>query len=169
MPEPTMSIAPATLIGRTTLAGAAFEQLISSVVHGKWKAGQRLPPERELCQQLASLAPHCARHSKRWNWLVCWKAALAKGRSSAHARNFYLAHYCGRLPGTDHAELADLMEARVFMERDLAGLAAERATPEELAHIEGNDRNDGRKDSTRRIRSRCRYGISFGCSSSCSQ
>jgi GntR family transcriptional repressor for pyruvate dehydrogenase complex len=35
--------------------------------------------------------------------------------------------------GTDHAELADLMEARVFMERDLAGLAAERATPEELA------------------------------------
>ena len=35
------------------------------------------------------------------------------------------------------AELADLMEARVFMERDLASLAAERATPEELAHIEG--------------------------------
>jgi GntR family transcriptional repressor for pyruvate dehydrogenase complex len=28
------------------------------------------------------------------------------------------------------------MEARVFMERDLAGLAAERATPEELAQIE---------------------------------
>jgi GntR family transcriptional regulator, transcriptional repressor for pyruvate dehydrogenase complex len=38
--------------------------------------------------------------------------------------------------GTDHAELADLLEARVFMERDLAGLAAERGTAEELALIE---------------------------------
>jgi GntR family transcriptional regulator, transcriptional repressor for pyruvate dehydrogenase complex len=38
--------------------------------------------------------------------------------------------------GTDNAELADLLEARAFMERDLAGLAAERATPVELAGIE---------------------------------
>jgi DNA-binding FadR family transcriptional regulator len=38
--------------------------------------------------------------------------------------------------GTDHAELADLMEERVFRERDLAGFAAQRATPEELADIE---------------------------------
>ena len=38
-------------IQRTTLATAAFEQLIANVVNGTWKAGDRLPPERDLCQQ----------------------------------------------------------------------------------------------------------------------
>src|SRR5213082_1790216 len=43
------AIAP---LARTTLTASAFEQLISYVVNGAWKAGDRIPPERELCQQL---------------------------------------------------------------------------------------------------------------------
>jgi GntR family transcriptional repressor for pyruvate dehydrogenase complex len=38
-------------IRRTTLPTAAFEQLIANVVDGTWKAVDRLPLERDLCQQ----------------------------------------------------------------------------------------------------------------------
>jgi GntR family transcriptional repressor for pyruvate dehydrogenase complex len=37
--------------------------------------------------------------------------------------------------GTDHAELRDIMEARLFLEQDLAGLAAERASASEVDEI----------------------------------
>jgi GntR family transcriptional repressor for pyruvate dehydrogenase complex len=37
--------------------------------------------------------------------------------------------------GTDHEELRDILEARNMMERDLAGLAAERATDQEIRQI----------------------------------
>jgi GntR family transcriptional repressor for pyruvate dehydrogenase complex len=37
--------------------------------------------------------------------------------------------------GTDHAELRDIMEARLFLEQDLAGLAAERASESEIEEI----------------------------------
>jgi GntR family transcriptional repressor for pyruvate dehydrogenase complex len=37
--------------------------------------------------------------------------------------------------GTDHAELRDIMEAREFLERDLAGLAAERGSDAEIEAI----------------------------------
>jgi GntR family transcriptional regulator, transcriptional repressor for pyruvate dehydrogenase complex len=37
--------------------------------------------------------------------------------------------------GTDETELRDVMEARVLMERDLAGLAAERGSEDEIAKI----------------------------------
>src|SRR5215467_6379588 len=44
--------AKVTPLSRTTLTTAAFEQLISNVVNGTWKTGERLPPERDLCRQL---------------------------------------------------------------------------------------------------------------------
>jgi GntR family transcriptional repressor for pyruvate dehydrogenase complex len=137
MPEPTMNIAPATPIERTTLAGAAFEQLISSVVHGKWKAGERLPPERELCQQLGIARTTLREALKAMELVGMLESRIGEGTFVCPRSEFLSRPLLWAFTGTDHVELADLMEARVFMERDLAGLAAERATPEELAHIEG--------------------------------
>ena len=41
-----------TPIVRTTLTASAFEKLISHVMNGDWKPGDRILPERKLCQQL---------------------------------------------------------------------------------------------------------------------
>ena len=41
-----------TPVERTKLTASVFEQLLSYVVRGTWKPGDRIPPERELCQQL---------------------------------------------------------------------------------------------------------------------
>lgn len=131
-----MSTAPATPIERTTLAAAAFEQLISNVVHGKWKAGERLPAERDLCQQLGIARTTLREALKAMELVGMLESRIGEGTFVCPRSEFLSRPLLWAFTGTDHAELADLMEARVFMERDLAGLAAERATPEELAHIE---------------------------------
>lgn len=41
-----------TPVDRTKLTAAVLKQLLAYVVKGNWKAGDRIPPERELCQQL---------------------------------------------------------------------------------------------------------------------
>ena len=41
-----------TPVLRTKLTASVFEQLLSYVVSGAWKPGDRIPPERDLCQQL---------------------------------------------------------------------------------------------------------------------
>src|ERR1700722_3214386 len=37
---------------RTTLTAVAFEQLTSCLINGTWKAGDRIPSERDLCQRI---------------------------------------------------------------------------------------------------------------------
>src|SRR5665213_2193187 len=39
-------------IERSKLTTSVFERLLSYVVGGDWKPGARIPPERDLCQQL---------------------------------------------------------------------------------------------------------------------
>src|ERR1700761_6787635 len=131
-----MNTLPATPIERTTLAASAFEQLISNVVHGKWKAGERLPAERELCQQLGIARTTLREALKAMELVGMLESRIGEGTFVCPRSEFLSRPLLWAFTGTDHAELADLLEARVFMERHLAGLAAERGTPEELAEIE---------------------------------
>ena len=39
-------------IEKTTISGEIIDQILSMIVTGKLKAGDRLPPERELCESL---------------------------------------------------------------------------------------------------------------------
>lgn len=133
-----MNTAPATPLERTTLAGAAFEQLIANVVHGKWKAGERLPAERELCRQLGIARTTLREALKAMELVGMLDSRIGEGTFVCPRSEFLSRPLLWAFTGTNQAELADLMEARVFMERDLAGLAAERATPEELINIQSS-------------------------------
>ncbi len=122
-------------IERTTLAASAFEQLISYVVNGDWKAGDRIPPERELCQQLG-IARTSLREALKAMELVGMLDSRVGDGTFVCARSEFLARpLLWAFTGTDEAELRDVMEARVLLERDLAGLAAERGSEEEIAKI----------------------------------
>ena len=135
-----MNTVPATPIERTTLAASAFEQLISNVVHGKWKAGARLPAERELCQQLGIARTTLREALKAMELVGMLESRIGEGTFVCARSEFLSRPLLWAFTGTDNAELADLLEARAFMERDLAGLAAERATAEELTGIENTIR-----------------------------
>jgi GntR family transcriptional repressor for pyruvate dehydrogenase complex len=122
-------------LARTTLTASAFEQLISYVVNGQWKAGDRIPPERELCQQLGIARTSLREALKAMELIGMLDSRVGDGTFVCPRSEFLSRPLLWAFTGTDHAELRDIMEAREFMERDLAGLAAERASDKEIEAI----------------------------------
>jgi GntR family transcriptional regulator, transcriptional repressor for pyruvate dehydrogenase complex len=119
----------------TTLTASAFEELISYVVHGAWKAGDRIPPERELCQQLGIARTSLREALKAMELIGMLDSRVGDGTFVCDRSQFLSRPLLWAFTGTDHAELQDIMETRLFLERDLAGLAAERASPSEIEEI----------------------------------
>jgi GntR family transcriptional repressor for pyruvate dehydrogenase complex len=124
-----------TPIARTTLTEAAFEQLISHVVNGTWKAGYRIPPERELCQQLGIARTSLREALKAMELVGMLDSRVGDGTFVCPRSEFLSRPLLWAFTGTDHSELRDIMEARTIVEENLAGLAAERATNEDIAEI----------------------------------
>src|SRR5436305_9567599 len=124
-----------TPLVRTTLAASAFEQLISHVVNGDWKAGDRIPPERELCQQLGIARTSLREALKAMELIGMLDSRVGDGTFVCPRSEFLSRPLLWAFTGTDHAELRDIMEAREFLEQDLAGLAAERASESEIEAI----------------------------------
>jgi GntR family transcriptional regulator, transcriptional repressor for pyruvate dehydrogenase complex len=123
-------------IERTTMVEAAFEQLISHVVHGNWKPGERIPPERELCQQLGIARTSLREALKAMELIGMLESRVGFGTTICPRSEFLSRPLLWAFTGTNHTELRELLEARAVLERDVAGLAAERATEEDLAAIE---------------------------------
>ena len=124
-----------TPIARTTLAAAAFEQLISNVVNGNWKAGDRIPPERELCQQLGIARTSLREALKAMEMIGMLESRVGSGTMICPRSDFLSRPLLWAFTMTDRTELRNILEARVFLERDLAGLAAERGSEVEIASI----------------------------------
>jgi GntR family transcriptional regulator, transcriptional repressor for pyruvate dehydrogenase complex len=124
-----------TPIPRTTLTAAAFEQLISYVVNGSWKAGDRIPPERELCQQLGIARTSLREALKAMELIGMLDSRVGDGTFVCPRTEFLSRPLLWAFTGTDHNELQDIMEARTIIEENLAGLAAERGSDEDIASI----------------------------------
>jgi GntR family transcriptional regulator, transcriptional repressor for pyruvate dehydrogenase complex len=135
MPGQAKLVTEIAPIPRTTLTASAFEQLISYVVNGTWKAGDRIPPERELCQKLGIARTSLREALKAMELIGMLDSRVGDGTFVCPRSEFLSRPLLWAFTGTDHAELRDIMEAREFLEQDLAGLAAERATEAELELI----------------------------------
>jgi GntR family transcriptional repressor for pyruvate dehydrogenase complex len=130
--RPLKSITP---VSRTTLTESAFEQLISYVVNGRWKSGDRIPPERELCQQLGIARTSLREALKAMELIGMLDSRVGDGTFVCARSEFLSRPLLWAFTGTDHAELRDIMEARTLIEENLAGLAAEHGSEEEIAEI----------------------------------
>lgn len=122
-------------IPRSTLAEAAFEKLISHVVSGDWKAGDRIPPERELCQQLGIARTSLREALKAMELVGMLDSRVGDGTFVCERTQFLSRPLLWAFAGADHLELREIMEARTLLEEDLAGLAAERASAAEIEEI----------------------------------
>ena len=124
-----------TRIPRTTLTAAAFEQLISRVVKGNWKPGDRIPPERDLCQQLGIARTSLREALKAMELIGLLDSRVGDGTFVCPRSEFLSRPLLWAFTGSDHSELQDIMEARTIIEENLAGLAAERGSSEAIAEI----------------------------------
>jgi GntR family transcriptional repressor for pyruvate dehydrogenase complex len=129
------SLKPVRVLPRTTLTEAAFEQLIAYVVNGTWKAGDRLPPERELCQQFGIARTSLREALKAMELVGMLDSRVGDGTFVCPRSEFLSRPLLWAFTGADHEELVEIMEARTAVEETLAGLAAERASPEEISGI----------------------------------
>lgn len=130
------SLKPVRVLPRTTLTEAAFEQLIAYVVKGTWKAGDRLPPERELCQQFGIARTSLREALKAMELVGMLDSRVGDGTFVCPRSEFLSRPLLWAFTGTDHEELVEIMEARTAVEETLAGLAAERGSAEEISGIE---------------------------------
>lgn len=122
---------PITPIRRTTLPDAIVEQIREQILSGERKPGDRLPAEMELARRFS-----VGRTSVR----EALKALAALGLiSRSREGTFVLARRTDEIPGLAslttalrESSISDLYEARKILEGELAALAAQRATEEDL-------------------------------------
>src|SRR5271170_8020156 len=135
MPKNGIPVRVMKPIERTTLAASVFEQLISHVVNGDWKPGDRIPPERELCQQLGIARTSLREALKAMELVGMLDSRVGDGTFVCPRTEFLSRPLLWAFTGSDHTELHDIMEARTIIEENLAGLAAERGSEEDIARI----------------------------------
>jgi GntR family transcriptional repressor for pyruvate dehydrogenase complex len=124
------------VIPKTTLSEAAFEKLVHSLIGGSWKEGDRIPPERELCQKLGIGRASLREALKALELIGMLESKVGDGTFVCPRSDFLSRPLLWAITGSDKNELRDLIEARRLLEVDIAALAAERATNEELQLIE---------------------------------
>ena len=122
-------------LSRTTLTTAAFEQLISNVVGGVWKTGERLPSERDLCQQLGIARTSLREALKAMELVGMLNSKVGDGTFVCPRSEFLSRPMIWALMGLEKAEFRDVMEARIIMEEGSAALAAERASDAQIEEI----------------------------------
>ena len=128
-----MSDTLATPIARRKVYELVAEQLISRLGDG-FAPGDVLPPERELMQQYA-----VGRSSVREALRMLESRGLIASRGNgafvvAEPRNPF-AHGLGLLLADGLADLQQLFEVRRMLEGEIAALAAERRTDDQLAAL----------------------------------
>jgi DNA-binding FadR family transcriptional regulator len=117
------------------LADRVAASLTESIVSGRLQPGDRLPPERELCEQFEVSRP-VLREAVR--------SLIAKGLLEDSPRRGHVVSALGRDTVTESLSLylrgqrldyGKLMEVRSVLEVENAGRAAERADEEQLAAL----------------------------------
>jgi GntR family transcriptional repressor for pyruvate dehydrogenase complex len=124
-----------TPVSRTKLTASVFEQLLSYVVGGTWKAGDRIPPERDLCQQLGIARTSLREALKAMELVGMLDSRVGDGTFVCPRSEFLSRPLLWAFTGSDHDELQEVMEARTIIEESLAGLAAERGTDDQIKQI----------------------------------
>ncbi|MBR46213.1 MAG: hypothetical protein CMM31_07000 [Rhodospirillaceae bacterium] len=120
---------------RGSLGEAAFERLRDGIAGGKWAPGERLPSERALAERLAISRPALREAVKRLEGEGLIDIRPRRGLFVRAASTDGFGDSFERLIGTDFDRVNELLELRRVLEHRSAYLAAEYATPEDIAEL----------------------------------
>jgi GntR family transcriptional regulator, transcriptional repressor for pyruvate dehydrogenase complex len=126
-----------TPVPRTTLATDICKRLISHLVRGDWAEGDRIPSERELGNRLGVGRTSLREALKALEIMGLIETRVGEG-TFACAKTEFLSRPLLWAIGSAQTDLRELIEARWFLEVELAALAAERATEENLNVLRGH-------------------------------
>jgi GntR family transcriptional repressor for pyruvate dehydrogenase complex len=122
---------------RATLSEQVAKRLAARIAAGDWQPGEKLPSEAELCKvfDVGRSSLREALTSLVFIGLIRVRAgggSYVAEKPSAYLTSSWLDS--GLL--TNETALGEFVEARLILESELAGLCAERITPEELGEME---------------------------------
>jgi GntR family transcriptional repressor for pyruvate dehydrogenase complex len=126
---------PAEPLRRANLSSAIAERLRRQIRGGHLAAGVRLPGHRELAA-MYSVSVGSVREA------ISMLVSEGLVTTQAGRGTFVVEHEDAILPPAailrplDRVEVAELIEAREILEVEIAGLAAERASPEHVARLD---------------------------------
>jgi len=124
-----------TPVNRTTLTGDIYRKMVTHLIRGDWTPGERIPPERELCQQLGVGRASLREALKALEIMGMIETRLGDGTYVCQRSEFLSRPLLWAITSSSDTEIQELVEARKLIEIELAGLAAERATPSDLKEI----------------------------------
>jgi GntR family transcriptional repressor for pyruvate dehydrogenase complex len=120
---------------RGSLGEAAFERLREGIAGGKWAPGERLPSERALAARLAISRPALREAVKRLEGEGLIEVRPRRGLFVRAASTDGLSNSFERLIGTDFDRVNELLDLRRVLEHHSAYLAAEYASPADIADL----------------------------------
>ncbi len=130
--DPNDELTPVT---RTTLTADIYRKLVSHIIRGVWKPGMRIPAERQLGQQLGVGRASLREALKALEIMGLIETRLGDGTYVCQRSEFLSKPLLWAITSSSETEVYELVEARKLIETELAGLAAERATADDLKEI----------------------------------
>jgi GntR family transcriptional regulator, transcriptional repressor for pyruvate dehydrogenase complex len=129
---PTEILTPVT---RTTLTADICRQMVSHLIRGVWDEGDKIPAERDLCQQLGVGRASLREALKALEIMGMIETRLGDGTYVCKRSDFFSRPLLWAIVSGSEADARELIEARIFIEVELAGLAAERANTEDVRRL----------------------------------
>ncbi len=126
---------PILPVTRSSLGEQIAAQIFSMISKGTWKVGEKLPTEVEFCKSLRVGRSSLREAMKSLNFVGVVEVRPGKGNFVADGPSKFLERIITQ--GVLHTanDFADLFEARVAVEPELAALCAQRLTSDELNQL----------------------------------
>jgi GntR family transcriptional repressor for pyruvate dehydrogenase complex len=121
-------------VARVTLGEQVALQLAEMIAERRWKPGERLPPEMELCEVLKVGRSTLREALKSLAFIGMVRMRAGDGTYVSELPHRLLDRILAKGLLKTEKDLTDVCETRMILETEVAALAAERGTPE---HIEG--------------------------------
>lgn len=126
-------------VEKQRVAEEIVEQLRSLILTGQYKVGAKLPPERELAKKLGVNRASLREALKKLEHLGLVRIRQGDGtrvQNFMETAGIELVRHLVPLAGEiDHAIITDIMEFRCVIGREVARLAATRATEKDLQQL----------------------------------
>lgn len=124
-------------VRRESLSEQVAEKIQQFIIQGQLRPGDRLPPERELGEQLGVSRTVIREATKQLQERGLVKVLTGSGTFVSKIEPAAISQSIGLLMwGHGHA-FHDLLEIRKMLEVEIAGHAAERATDEDVQQLDG--------------------------------
>lgn len=124
-----------TPVVRTTLTADICRKMVGQLIRGTWSEGEKIPAERELCLKLGVGRASLREALKALEIMGMIETRLGDGTYVCKRSDFFSRPLLWAIASSSETDARELIEARMLIEVEMAGLAAEHANADNLTEL----------------------------------